>query len=56
MLDCADVQPMMAEGSVLEQRTTFRFEWGGGGVIAEIPSAVDRSVHSVVHPNAICSA
>lgn len=29
---------------ILEQSGTFRFEWGGGGVIPEVPSAVYRSV------------
>jgi len=27
----------------LEQCTVFRFEWGGCGVIPEVPSVVDRS-------------
>lgn len=37
---------MSAEAAqpILEQCSTLRFEWGGGGVIPEIPSAVYRSV------------
>ena len=37
--------PMSSETRqvILEQCSIFRFEWGGGGVIAEIPSAVYRS-------------
>ena len=37
-------QPMLAEATpvILEQCSTFRFEWGGGGVIPQVPSAVYR--------------
>lgn len=37
---------MSAEAAqpILEQCSTLRFEWGGGGVIPDIPSAVYRSV------------
>lgn len=38
-------QPMSTEATpvILEQCSAFRFDWGGGGVIPEIPSAVYRS-------------
>ena len=37
-------QPMSTEATqeILEQCSTFRFEWGGGGVIPQVPSAVYR--------------
>ena len=38
----AESSPATRSGVVLEQCGVFRFEWGGGGVIPEVPAAVHR--------------